>query len=97
MFDIKPLIHVVDGTLTGYAKVRGHKKAMAAIQRYVEERSKPDDELWFCTIDADNDTEPDLIRELVERIRPNAHYVWQGHVGGGRRHPHRPRHGGATR
>ena len=80
VFDIKPLIHVVDGTLTGYAKVRGHKKAMAAIQRYVEERSKPDDEIWFCTIDADNDTEPDQIRELVESIRPNAHYVWQGHV-----------------
>jgi DegV family protein with EDD domain len=80
VFDIKPLIHVVDGTLTGYAKVRGHKKAMAAIQRYVEERSKPDDEIWFCTIDADNDTEPDQIRQLVESIRPNAHYVWQGHV-----------------
>lgn len=80
VFDIKPLIHVVDGTLIGYAKVRGHKKAMAAIQRYVEERSKPDDEIWFCTIDADNDTEPDQIRELVESIRPNAHYVWQGHV-----------------
>jgi DegV family protein with EDD domain len=80
VFDIKPLIHVVDGTLTGYAKVRGHKKAMAAIQRYVEERSKPDDEIWFCTIDADNDTEPEQIRELVESIRPNAHYVWQGHV-----------------
>ena len=80
VFDIKPLIHVKDGTLTGYAKVRGHKKAMAAIQRYVEERSKPDDEIWFCTIDADNDTEPDQIRELVESIRPNAHYVWQGHV-----------------
>jgi DegV family protein with EDD domain len=80
VFDIKPLIHVVDGTMTGYAKVRGQKKALAAIQKYFDERSKPDDELWFCTIDADNDTEPALIRELIESIRPNAHYVWQGHV-----------------
>jgi DegV family protein with EDD domain len=80
VFDIKPLIHVVDGTMTGYAKVRGQKKAMAAIQRYFDERSKPDDELWFCTIDADNDTEPDQIRDLIQSIRPNAHYVWQGHV-----------------
>jgi DegV family protein with EDD domain len=80
VFDIKPLIHVVDGTLTGYAKVRGQKKAFAAIQRYVEERSKPDDEIWFCTIDADNDEEPQQIRELVEHIRPNAHFVFQGHV-----------------
>lgn len=80
VFDIKPLIHVVDGTLTGYAKVRGQKKAFAAIQRYVEERSKPDDELWFCTIDADNDEEPQQIRELVESIRPKAHFLFQGHV-----------------
>ncbi len=80
VFDIKPLIHVADGTLTGYAKVRGHKKAMAAIQRYVEERSKPDDEIWFVTIDADNDEEPQQIRDLVESLRPNAHFVFQGHV-----------------
>ena len=80
VFDIKPLIHVVDGTLTGYAKVRGQKKAFAAIQRYVEERSQPDDEFWFCTIDADNDVEPQQIRELVERIRPRSHFVFQGHV-----------------
>lgn len=80
VFDIKPLIHVVDGTMTGYAKVRGQKKAMAAIQKYFDERSKPDDELWYCTIDADNDVEPEAIRELVQSIRPNAHYVWQGHV-----------------
>ncbi len=80
VFDIKPLIHVVDGTMTGYAKVRGQKKAFAAIQRYVEERSKPDDELWFCTIDADNDEEPQQIRELIESCRPNAHFVFQGHV-----------------
>ena len=79
MFDIKPLIAVVDGTLTGYAKVRGQKKAFAAIQRFVEERSRPDDELWFCVIDAVNDVEPQQIRELVERIRPR-HFVFQGHV-----------------
>ena len=80
VFDIKPLIHVVDGVMTGYAKVRGQKKAFAGIQRYIEERSRPDDELWFATIDADNDVEPQQIRELVERIRPNSHFVFQGHV-----------------
>ena len=40
VFDIKPLIAAVDGTLTGYAKVRGLKKALAAMQRFVEERSR---------------------------------------------------------
>jgi DegV family protein with EDD domain len=80
VLDIKPLIAAVDGTLAGYAKVRGLKKAMAAMQRFVEENSRPDDELYFCVIDAVNDVEPPLIREMIERIRPNSHYLFQGHV-----------------
>jgi len=80
VFDIKPLIHVEDGTLTGYAKVRGHKKALQAMQRYIEERSEPHDEIYYCTIDAVNEDEPPAMRELIERLRPNARYVFQGHV-----------------
>ena len=80
VFDIKPLISAEDGTLTGYAKVRGTKKALAAMQRFVEERSRPDDELYFCTIDAINVEEPPLIREMIERIRPRSHFVLHGHV-----------------
>ncbi len=81
VFDIKPLITKQDGTLVGYAKVRGLKKAMAAMERFVEENSKPDDELYFCIIDAVNDVEPSLIREMIERHRPNSHFAFQGHVG----------------
>ncbi|HET6476463.1 MAG TPA: DegV family protein [Thermoleophilia bacterium] len=81
VLDIKPLIAAADGTLVGYAKVRGLKKAMAAMQRFVEENSKPDDELYFALIDAVNDEEPPLIREMIERVRPNAHYLFQGHCG----------------
>lgn len=80
VFDIKPLIIAQDGTLAGYAKVRGLKKAMAAMERFVDENSKPDDEVYFCVIDAVNDVEPPLIREMIERLRPNAHYTFQGHV-----------------
>jgi DegV family protein with EDD domain len=80
VFDIKPLIIAEEGTLTGYAKVRGTKKALAGMQRFVEERSKPDDELYFCTIDAINFEEPQLIREMIERIRPNSHFLLHGHV-----------------
>ena len=54
---------------------------MAAMQRFVEENSKPDDELYFVTIDAINDEEPQLIREMIERLRPNSHFVLHGHVG----------------
>ena len=81
VFDIKPLICTVDGTLTGYAKVRGLKKAMAAMERFVEDHSRRFDELYFVTLDAINDEEPPLIREMIERLRPNAHFVMHGHVG----------------
>jgi DegV family protein with EDD domain len=81
VFDIKPLICTVDGTLTGYAKVRGLKKAMAAMERFVEDHSRRFDELYFVTLDAINDEEPPLYREMIERLRPNAHFVMHGHVG----------------
>jgi fatty acid-binding protein DegV len=54
---------------------------MAAMQRFVEENSDPGDELYFCLIDAVNEEEPPLIREMIERVRPNAHYVFLGHCG----------------
>ena len=81
VFDIKPLICAVDGTLTGYAKVRGLKKAMAAMERFLEDHSRRFDELYFVTLDAINDEEPPLFREMIERLRPNAHFVMHGHVG----------------
>ena len=54
VFDIKPLIarrrrHARPAT----PRCAGSKKALAAMQRFVEERSRPDDELYFCLIDAD--------------------------------------------
>jgi DegV family protein with EDD domain len=81
VFDVKPLICAVDGTLAGYAKVRGLKKAMAAMERFVEDNSRRFDDLYFVTLDAINDEEPPLIREMIERLRPNAHFVMHGHVG----------------
>lgn len=67
--------------MKGYAKVRGLKKAMAAMERYIEETTSPDDELYYALIDGINDEEPELIREVMERVRPNARYVLHGHVG----------------
>lgn len=81
VFDVKPLIHVEDGVMTGYAKVRGLKKALAAMERYIEETTGPDDELYYALIDGLNEEEPPLIREMIERVRPKAHYVLHGHVG----------------
>jgi DegV family protein with EDD domain len=81
VFDIKPLIRTADGTLEAYAKVRGLKKAMAAMERFVEENTKPEDEVYFVTLDALNDEEPPLLRAMIERLRPNSHFVLHGRVG----------------
>jgi fatty acid kinase fatty acid binding subunit len=81
VFDIKPLIHNVDGTLTGYAKVRGQKKAFAAMERFIEESTRPGDRLFYALIDALNAEEPPLIAALIERVRPGARLVCHGHVG----------------
>lgn len=81
VFDIKPLLHVADGEVVGYAKVRGQKKALAAMERFLDETSKPNDKIYFALIDAMNDTEPAQMRELIERVRPNAECVLVTHVG----------------
>jgi len=81
VFDIKPLICKTEGTLQGYAKVRGQKKAFAAMERFIDETTKPGDEIYFALIDAVNEEELPLIRELIERLRPKAHCVCYGKVG----------------
>lgn len=81
VFDIKPLITNVDGELAGYAKVRGLKKAFAAMERFLDENSRPDDTIYFAVIEALNDTEPAQIRELIEQARPNAEFVFATQVG----------------
>ena len=81
VLDIKPLIQNADGTLAGYAKVRGQKKALEAMGRFIEEHTTPDDELYYVLIDALNEEEPQRIRELMERLRPNAQLVCYGKVG----------------
>ena len=81
VLDIKPLIQNVDGMLAGYAKVRGQKKALEAMGRFIEEHTTPDDQLYYVLIDALNEEEPQRIRELMERLRPNAQLVCYGKVG----------------
>jgi len=81
VFDIKPLIAKTEGTLQAYAKVRGQKKAFAAMERYIEETTTPGDEIYFALIDAVNEQELPLIRELIERVRPKARFVCYGKVG----------------
>ena len=81
VFDIKPLIHAVDGEMVAYAKVRGQKKALVAMERFIDENSRPDDTIYYVLIDAMNKEEPGMMRELFERLRPNAECVLSTHVG----------------
>lgn len=81
VFDIKPLLQTVDGELTGYAKVRGQKKALAAMERFLGEHSRPEDHLYYVLIDALNDEEPAQIDEIIRRARPQAECVFATRVG----------------
>lgn len=81
VLDLKPLIQNVDGLLAPYAKVRGQKKAEAAMERFLNEFTKPTDDLYYVLIDALNDDEPPRLKSLIERVRPNAHFVFYGKVG----------------
>lgn len=81
VFDIKPLLHVSGGEVVGYAKVRGQKKAMAAMEKFVDENSQPDDRVAYATIDALNDWEPAMIEEMIRRKRPRAERILTTHVG----------------
>lgn len=81
VFDVKPLIHNVEGEMAAFVKVRGQKKALAAVAKFLDEYSKPDDHIAFAIIDALNDEEPPLIREVIERQRPHAEFVLKTRVG----------------
>lgn len=81
VFDIKPILHIVDGEVVAYAKVRGRKKALAAMERFIDENSKPGDRIHYALVDAMNKEETAMMRELFERVRPNARCVLSTHVG----------------
>ncbi len=81
VFDIKPLLHISDGEFVAYAKVRGQKKALGAVERFIDENSKPDDTLYYVLIDTMNAEEAEQMSELMRRARPNAELVLSTHVG----------------
>jgi DegV family protein with EDD domain len=81
VFDIKPLIQNADGTLAAYAKVRGQKKVLATMERFIEETTKPDDDVFYASIDAVNPEEAQMVRDLFARVRPNAKCLFHGMVG----------------
>ncbi len=81
VLDIKPLIQNADGTLAAYAKVRGQKKVLATMERFIEETTRPDDDVFYASIDAVNSEEAQMVRDLFARVRPNAQCLFHGKVG----------------
>ena len=81
VFGIRPVLHVKDGYVDGYAKVRGEKKALATMEKYVDENSTPDDKIVYATIDALDDWEPAMIDAMIRRMRPRAELILTTHVG----------------
>jgi DegV family protein with EDD domain len=61
LLHIKPLLTLVDGEVDVYTKVRGSKKAFAAMVEYFLERTQPGHTVFVTVADADA---PDKAREL---------------------------------
>lgn len=78
---IRPLLHCADGEVTAYAKVRGERKALAAMTGYLEERTRPDDTIYACLFHA---AAPEALEPLRERLlsaRPQTEFVLTSKVG----------------
>ena len=78
---IRPLLHCADGEVTAYAKVRGERKALAAMTGYLDERTSLDDTIFGCLFHA---AAPEAIGPLRERLlaaRPQIEFVLTSTVG----------------
>ena len=78
---IRPLLHCADGEATAYAKVRGERRALAAMTGYLEERTSLDDSIFGCLFHA---AAPETIGPLRERLlvaRPQIEFVLTSTVG----------------
>ena len=81
VLDILPLIQSQDGTLAAYAKVRGQKKAIAAVERFLEETTTPEQDVYYAMIESYNEDEANLMDAAIRRVRPAAHRLFSTKVG----------------
>lgn len=78
---IRPLLHCEGGEVIAYAKVRGERKALAAMTRYLEERTTLDDTIYACLFHAGAPETLDPLRERLLAARPQIEFVLNSKVG----------------
>jgi len=78
---IRPVLHCDDGEVTAYAKVRGERKALAAMTTYLEERTSLDDTIFACLFHAGAPQALEPLRERLLAARPQTEFVLTSKVG----------------
>jgi DegV family protein with EDD domain len=78
---ILPLIYLVDGELVPYAKVRGARKAMAAMMQFFAERTSAEAKIFVSIIHAAAPETVEPLRQALLATRPQTEIVVVGQVG----------------
>jgi len=78
---IRPLLQCDAGEVTAYAKVRGERKALAAMTTYLEERTSLGDTIYACLFHAGVAQALEPLRERLLAARPQTEFVLTSKVG----------------
>ena len=78
---IRPLITIDDGVLTAFDKVRGERRALQAMARFLTARSGPGDAVKLITWSSEADDKLPALEQALLAARPHAEVVLRGRVG----------------
>jgi DegV family protein with EDD domain len=78
---IRPLLHVADGEVTAYAKVRGERKGLQAMTGYLEQHTRPHDTIFGCLFHAAAPEALEPLRESLLASRPQIEFSLTSKVG----------------
>ncbi|MHB0978548.1 MAG: DegV family protein [Thermoleophilia bacterium] len=81
LLNIKPLLTFEDGIVHPYKKVRGESKALAAVQEYFLEKTKPGVRYAVAVAHADAPSKVDEIIEVLKKTDRDFRVVLKGQVG----------------
>jgi DegV family protein with EDD domain len=81
VLDIQPLIQIDGGQMAPFAKVRGARRALATTVGFIEQTTKPDDELFVALIDAFAAERVEELGKIILAVRPKARILMTGQVG----------------
>ncbi len=81
LLNMKPLLTFNEGIVDTYKKVRGERKAMAAMQEYFLEKTSPGARVAVAIAHADAPRKVDEVLDLLKQTDRDVHLVLRGEVG----------------